>query len=133
MTQHRTSGIQFKHIKSQKDIAVERMKLKMELKYHKEALNSSFMELREELNPITNVLGTVKKVANSDSDNPLIGMGMNFISDKLVKNVFLKNAGWFKKLVIPILVKKVSTYSIANFKSEKVADTLHKVANILRK
>ncbi|TXH55180.1 MAG: hypothetical protein E6Q89_07090 [Bacteroidia bacterium] len=133
MTQHKSSGIHFKHIKSQKDIAVERMKLKMELKYHKEALNNSFMDFRDELNPITNVLGTVKKVANSDTDHPLIGMGMAFVSDKLVKNVFLKDAGWFKKLIIPVLVKKISTYSVAHLKSERLAETLHKVANILRK
>ena len=134
MTRHnKNRGIGFKHIKSQKDIAMERLKLKMELSQNKAALNHSITSLKEEFNPIANIVGTVQNVAHADTNHPLIGLGMSFISDKLVKNVFLKKSGWLKKMLVPVLVKKISTYAVANIKSEGLANALHKAANILRK
>ena len=130
---NKNRGIGFKDIKSQKDIAMERLKLKMELSQNKAALSQSITSLKEEFNPIANIVGTVQNVAHADANHPLIGLGMSFISDKLVKNVFLKESGWLKKMIVPVLVKKISTYAVANIKSEGLANALHKAANILRK
>jgi len=133
MRSNKNVGIAFKHIKSQKDITIERIKLKMELNQNKTALSQSVASLKEEFNPLSNIVGTVQNVANADTNYPLVGMGMSILSDKLVKNVFLKKSGWLKKLIIPVLVKKISTYALANMKSKGIAGVLHKAANTLRK
>lgn len=119
-------------INSYEDLLDEKKRLKNNIRMRKAGIGSSFSNIKDELNPLKAVSGTAKRIFNADHNSPLIGLGVAKASDFLLNKFLLRRAGWLTRLVLPFVVKKVSTYLIANKASDKIAGALHESAAFVR-
>jgi hypothetical protein len=53
-------------------------------------------------------------LVSRDSTNPILGTAANSIIDILFKKLLLARAGWIPRVIIPLLVKNMSSHYIAD-------------------
>lgn len=119
-------------IRSLADLQLEKERLKASLKRSKSDLKDSFDAVKEEFNPLGKVIKTTRNIFTSDSEFPLLGLGVEQLTNLVIKKGLLRNAGWLPRLVAPFLIKKISTYLIALKGSENITGSLHHLADKLR-
>ncbi|ANH81496.1 hypothetical protein A8C56_11365 [Niabella ginsenosidivorans] len=119
-------------IRSHEDLLIEKERLKASLKQRKTDLKESFSAIKDELNPIAKAARTTRDIFTADNDFPLIGLGVEKLTDLIIRKGILRKAGWLPRLVAPFLVKKISTYLIAVQASGQIAEKMHAFAGILR-
>lgn len=110
--------IQMKRIETIKDLRSERARLKLELSTAEEILQEDLDWIKAELKPV-HVAG--KMLSNSffnGNNGGLVNNGVRSAIDVLLKSVVLSKAGWFVKLVVPFIVKNISTNYIQEKKPE---------------
>lgn len=120
-------------ITSHKELMEEKARLKAKLSQHKSAMHSSFDGIKEEFNPISQFRQKAKNVWSADASNPLIAMGIRKITDLVLKKGILRNAGFLPKLLVPLVVRKVSTYFVSKKAADQYANILRGAAHVLRK
>lgn len=120
-------------ISSREDLLAEKARLINFVRIKKTEIGNSFDALRDEVNPFKNFGKTAKDILTADFKNPIIGLGVGQITNRLVKNVLLKRAGVIPRLIIPIVLKKLSTYAISEKGGNKIANSLHTLAAKIRK
>ncbi|HEX7753916.1 MAG TPA: hypothetical protein VF421_01115 [Niabella sp.] len=119
-------------IRSHEELLIEKERLKSSLKQRKADLKASFGAIKDELSPITKVAQTTKDIFTADSNFPLIGFGVEKLTDLIVRKGILRKAGWLPRLIAPFLVKKISTYLIAVQGSDQITQKMHAFASRLR-
>ncbi|MBO9618410.1 MAG: hypothetical protein J7539_05180 [Niabella sp.] len=119
-------------IRSLADLEAEKERLKASLKQNKENLANSFAAIKDELNPIVKVAKTTRSILTSDQEFPLLGLGVEQLTNLVVKKGILRKAGWLPRLIAPVLVKKISTYLIALKASDNIVESMHHFADKLR-
>lgn len=120
-------------ITSYEELMEEKARLKAKLSQHKSDMRSSFNGIKEEFNPISQFAQTTKDVWTADTSNPLIAMGIGKITDLVLKKGILRNAGFLPKLLVPLVVEKISTYLISEKAADQYANILRGAAHVLRK
>ncbi|AHF17444.1 hypothetical protein [Niabella soli] len=119
-------------IRSLADLEAEKERLKASLKQRKENLGHSFAAIKDELSPIVKVAKTTRSIFTADSEFPLLGLGVEQLTNLIVKKGILRKAGWLPRLVAPVLIKKLSTYLIALKASDNITASMHHFADKLR-
>ncbi|MFT3901632.1 MAG: hypothetical protein QM727_00505 [Niabella sp.] len=120
-------------IKNYNDLVAEKERLKKNIRLRKAHIGEGVDSVKQAFNPIAQVAGTTKAIFNSERQNPLISFGVSRLTDFLFGKLLLKRTGFLGRLVIPVVVRRISTYLIASNFSDKAADTLHAFAQKLRK
>lgn len=94
------------------ELVLERKKLEAELLAHKSAINEEVASLKRKMEPITNVVSFFSPSKNPSNNNTLLQAGTNLGIELLVRQKLLSKAGWLTKLVVPFLLKKISSKAI---------------------
>ena len=105
------------------DVRAERARLKNQIETSRTNLRYEFGAIKKELNPINQALGVVTD-AFTTPHKGLLSMGVGFGVDTVLKKVVLARAGWITRLVVPFLVKNVTTNYISNHKKSVVEGML---------
>lgn len=101
-------------IQSYDDLIEERKRLEALLIVDKEKIANNWAELKHELAPINNAIGFLGKFTSRDKSNPLINLGVTLAGDLLLRRFLLARAGWATRVVVPFLVKNVSSNILAD-------------------
>ena len=111
------------NIQNLEDVRAERVRLKNKIETTRTQLRSEFGFIKKELNPINQALGVVSDVFTTPRKG-LLSIGVGFGVDTILKKVVLARAGWLPRLVVPFLVKNVTTNYISKHKTSVVENML---------
>lgn len=104
-----------KRIRTYEDLVKQREQLEILLEAQKELIKYDFQEVKYESRA---ALQSAGKAFTRNTSNMLLNTGANKLIDTVVKNVLLSRAGWVMRLVVPFLLKNVSSHYIADHKSQ---------------
>jgi hypothetical protein len=103
-------------IKTYDDLLAEKEELTAQLLIQKAFIKQDVKALKEELRPATDVIGILGKMTHKNTSNPAIAFGVDVAGDLLLKNTLLRKRGWLTRLIVPFLVKNLSTHLLASKK-----------------
>lgn len=99
-------------INNYEQLIIERRKLEADLTHYKSIINGEVNELRQNLEPLTNLVTFFMPSKHPGSNNKLLEAGTNLGIELFVRQKLLAKAGWFTKLVLPFVLKKISSKAI---------------------
>lgn len=130
-----------KLIDGRSDLLEEKQRLKESIRTRKVDISESFGAIRDELNPLS-IFSGGKDAGNQDNpsknflsgigSSPLVSMGVSTAANFLLKNLFLKKAGFLPRLILPFVVKKASEFIVAPKLNAKLVEKMHGTAEKIR-
>jgi len=118
-------------IKNLKDLRAEQTRLKLELTVAEETLKEDLKWVREEMRP-ARIAGNLLNKALGNKQHGLIKDGVRVTVDTVVKDLLLAKSGWITRLVVPWVVKNLSSNYLAD-KSPEIFSVLRKLIKKARK
>ena len=94
------------------DLILERKRLESDLAHYKTIITRELDEIKHTVEPITDVVSFFSPSKNPPANNRLLQAGANLGIELLVRQKLLSKAGWLTKLVLPFILKKVSSRAI---------------------
>jgi hypothetical protein len=104
-----------KHFRSYEELIVEKQQLEALLQAQRQLVHSDINEIKAELKP---VFETIQKLTTKDRTNFILNYGTDFVINALLRNLILKRAGWFAKIVVPFLAKNYSSHFVGEHKKK---------------
>lgn len=94
-------------ISNYEELVLEKKRLQHQLTIQKMELNSEIRALKEQWEPLTNIMGKVGGLFKKDDDSPsLLKKGVDLISSQAP----LGKVGWIARLLAPVVVGTVSSF-----------------------
>ena len=113
-------------IETIEDLMAERARLKNKVTISGIKLKNHFNILREDLQPARQVVGYAKNLlVNNGNRKSLIGMGLRFGVDAILKNTVLYRASWLTRLVVPYIAKNALTNYVSKHDTEILESTVN--------
>jgi hypothetical protein len=94
------------------DLILERKRLESDLAHYKSVITTELDEIKHKVEPITDVVSFFTPTKNPPANNQLLQAGANLGIELLVRQKLLSKAGWLTKLVLPFVLKKISSRAI---------------------
>ncbi len=107
-----------KPVKSYDDLQAEQQRLEALLAAQRELIRYDLQDLNEALRPAAKAASLLGKFATRNNNSPVLGTAANTIIDLVVKRTLLGRAGLVKKLLVPFVLKNISSHYIADHKKE---------------
>lgn len=108
------------------DLTAERARLKNQVAVSGIKLKNNFNILKEELQPARQVVGYAKNLlVNNGNRKSLVGMGLRFGVNALLKNTILYRASWLTRLVVPFIANNVVSNYVAKHDTEILENTIN--------
>ena len=111
-------------IRTYEDLVEHKQKLKELLDAQKRLIHYDIEEIKEELRPLTNIVGVASKFFTRNNDHSLLVNGVNSLIDLALKKIVLPGTGWISHMIIPFFAKNISSHLVAENKKgvfDKVA------------
>ena len=99
-------------INNYEDLILERKRLESDLVHYKTIITGELDEIKHKVEPITDVVSFFSPSKTAPTNNRLLQEGANLGIELLVRQKLLSKAGWLTKLVLPFILKKVSSRAI---------------------
>ena len=99
-------------INNYEELVLERKKLESDLLHYKSIITGEVDVLKHKMEPIVDVVSFFSPSKNPSQNNKLLQAGTNIGIELLVRQKLLSKAGWFTKLVLPFILKKISSRAI---------------------
>ncbi len=113
-------------IETIEDLMAERARLKNQITLSHLKLINHFTVLKEELKPARQVVGYAKNLlVNNGNRKSIVGMGLRFGVDAILKNTVLYRASWLTRLVVPYIANNVLSNYVAKHDTEILEDTVN--------
>jgi hypothetical protein len=118
-----------KQIQTYQDLLEEKEKVERLMKAQKDLVRMDLQLLKGEMRPALRAVKTFGKMFTREKDKSIFGVGTERLVDFVFQRFVLNKAGWLAKLVVPVLVKNVSSHVVA----ENKHNWLHKLRTVLKK
>ena len=99
-------------ISNYEDLILERKRLESDLAHYKTIITGELDEIKHKVEPITDIISFFSRSKNPTPNNKLLQAGADLGIELLVRQKLLSKAGWLTKLVLPFILKKVSSRAI---------------------
>ena len=99
-------------INNLEELVLERKRLESDLLIYRSIISSEVQEIKQKVEPISNVVSFFSAAKTTSPNNKLLQVGTNIGIDILLGQKLLSKAGWFTRLVLPYILKKVSSKAI---------------------
>lgn len=98
------------------DLKAERVRLKNQITISRLKLSQEFTGIKEELQPARQALNYAKNLlVNNNQRSSIVGMGLRFGVNAILRNTLLARASWITRLVVPYIANNfVSSYVAKN-------------------
>ena len=117
-------------IETVEDLVAERARLKNQITISRLKLMNEFNTLKEELQPARQIVGYAKKLlVNNGNRKSIVGMGLRFGVNALLKNTILYRASWLTRLVVPYIANNVVSNYVAKNDTEILENTVNWIKN----
>lgn len=103
-------------ISNYQELVAERRRTELIIADRKELIHDKMEDVKEKLAPVFYILSGFKALKSNNSNNSLWKTGSSVAIDLLVGQKLLKSSGWLTKLVIPPLLKMISSRVIDRVK-----------------
>ncbi len=105
------------NITTYNDLVFEKKRLRLVLEERKILVQAEFEEIKVKLKPLAHIIEEVEKITSKDRRNPLFNLGVDLGVNLLLKNLFLRNAGFITKLIVPFLAKNYLSHEVDETKN----------------
>ena len=106
-----------KKIKNLEDLRAEKLRLQLELLRATEVLKEDFEWVKEEVKPFNSIGKFIGNLFGKNKAGLFAGsVGLSI--DVLLKNLILAKSGWITRLIVPAIIKNLSTAFLADKKPE---------------
>ena len=113
-------------IETIEDLIAERARLKNQVTISHLKLTNHFSALKQELQPARQIVGYAKNLLiNNGNRKSMIGMGLRFGVDAILKNTILYRASWLARLVVPYIANNVVANYVAKHDTEILENTVN--------
>ena len=99
-------------INNYQDLQEERKRLEADLDRYKAIMSDEVAVLKNKVEPLSNMVSFFTPPKNAHNNNALLHAGTNLGIELFVRQKLLSKSGWFTKLVVPFLLKKISNIAI---------------------
>jgi hypothetical protein len=106
-----------KSIENLKDLRSERTRLKLKLNVAEETLRDDVEWIKTELKPV-HLVGRFINNSLVNKDWGLVNGGVRDLIDSVLKTFVLPKSGWIVKLIVPFILKNISSNYILEKKPE---------------
>lgn len=101
-------------IKNYEDLMAERTKAENKIVEQKQIINDRIQDLKNEMEPIFHFLPFLnifrkKDSSNGSSNHSLLKVGASLVIDLLVGQKLLGKANWLARLLVPLVLKTVTS------------------------
>jgi hypothetical protein len=118
-----------RRINSLAELKLEQKRLKSRRVFLEQEIKKDFKEMKEEITPINMLhLGAKKTLLNENS--ALLGSSVGLLA-KLITRKALKNSGFLSRIIVPLLIKNVSSNLVEKNKF-KIASWIGEVVSKLK-
>lgn len=123
-----------KKIRNLKELHAEKLRLQLELIAAEEILKEDMEWIKEEIKP-GKIVGKLFNNIIGNSTSGLLNNGVRGTIDILLKNILLSKSGWITRLILPLIIKNLSSSYLAEKKPEIfgiLRDIIHKARTSIR-
>jgi hypothetical protein len=107
------------------ELNAERIRLKNQVSVSRLKLKNEFTNIKEELQPARQVVGFAKNMlVNNKKSNSLVGMGLRFGVNTLLRNTILYRASWLTRLIVPFVANNLVSNYVAKNDSQILENTI---------
>jgi hypothetical protein len=100
-------------INNYEELILEKKRLESDLLHYKAIVNSEIAVIKHKMEPITDMVSFLSPSSNpAQPKSKLLQAGTNLGIELLVRQKLLSKAGWLTKLIVPYILKKVSSRAI---------------------
>jgi hypothetical protein len=106
-------------ISNYEELVAERRRVEFIIAEKKQIIHDRIEDIKDKVAPLVSVLAALKILKTNQpttNNNSLLKVGSSVAIDLLVGQRLLKNASWLTKLVVPPLLKAVSSRLIGRVK-----------------
>jgi len=113
-------------IETIEDLMAERARLKNQISIAHLKLTKHFERLKEEMKPARQVVGYAKNLlVHNGNRKSIVGMGLRFGVDAILKNTILYRASWLTRLLVPYFANNIVSNYVAKHDTEIIEDTIN--------
>lgn len=99
-------------IRNYKDLLEEKARLEFLLAQQKDEFRSNMQTLKEDYSPLFKFGSAIGMLTTRNYHYPLLNFAAGMMINNFVKNKLLARAGWIVRLLVPFLMKNVSSHVI---------------------
>lgn len=103
-----------KKMRAYDQLLLEEQQLEEDLKFHRKRINDKWLHLKASVQPAVIGMKLAENTLTRAETNPVLNTGVNWTIDFLVKKWILKKSGWMTKMVIPFVLKNITSHVIQN-------------------
>lgn len=107
-----------RQIRSYNELVQEKKRLELLVEEQKQVLYHDIQQIKEELQPVYDTLGFLKRIATRDKTSLLLTIGSDIAINTIFQKFILSKAGWFAKTVIPYFLRNYSSHFVAEHKDQ---------------
>lgn len=104
----------YKKIETYNDLVEEKARLELVLASKKSDIKQDWQGIKQNLKPVSNVLGFVGKLSKRKHLSPVMDMGVDIIGDVLFRKILLRRADWVTRLILPVFIKNYSSNALGH-------------------
>lgn len=109
-------------ISNYEELRLEKNRLQQNLILQKSKIKNEIISIKEKLEPLLSIISFLGGFKNKDSKGSLLKMGAKAGVELLAHQTLLSKAGWLTKLVVPFLLKGISTKVIDKIKNRNLSN-----------
>lgn len=98
-----------KKIRAYDELVLEEQRLEEALELHQRSITDKWLHLKASLQPAMLGMKLAENTFTRAKTTPAITMGTNFVIDLVVKKWILKKSGWMTKMLIPFVIKNITS------------------------
>jgi hypothetical protein len=96
-------------ISNYNELISEQLRIEGVIEVQQQQLKDDYNELKDKFSPFLNLLPLLNFFKSKPSNNSLLSVGTSLGIDLLVGQRLLAKSGWLLRLVIPMMLRKVSS------------------------
>ena len=99
-----------KKMRAYDQLLLEEQQLEEDLRFHRKRIIDKWQHLKASVQPAVIGMKLAENVlTRAETNNPVLNTGINWAIDLLVKKWILKKSGWITKMLVPFVIKNITS------------------------
>ena len=99
-----------KKMRAYDQLLFEEQQLEEDLRFHRKRIIDKWQHLKASVQPAVIGMKLAENVlTRAETNNPVLNTGVNWAIDLLVKKWILKKSGWITKMLVPFVIKNITS------------------------